>query len=101
VGEQAEEWICDDKNKQNGQVDFNNLRLHFEGEGDVSRQITQAEAIYKTIHYKQERSMKFSTFLGRMQVMFQIFKQENEAEFKHPTFRQQSPVCNSCTQWEH
>jgi hypothetical protein len=72
LGEQAEEWICDDKNKQNGRMDFNNLRLYFEGEGNVSRQITQAEAIYKTLHYKQERSMKFSTFLGRMQVMFQI-----------------------------
>ena len=78
LGEQAEEWIRDDKNKQNGRVDFNNLRLHFEGEGNVSRRITQAEAIYKTLHYKQERSMKFSTFLGRMQVMFQIYKQENE-----------------------
>jgi hypothetical protein len=33
------------KNKQNGRVDFNNLRLHFEGEGNISRQITQAEAI--------------------------------------------------------
>jgi hypothetical protein len=78
LGEQAEEWICDDKNKQNGRVDFNNVRLHFEGEGNVSRQITQAEAIYKTLHYKQEGSMKFSPFLGRMQVMFQIYKQENE-----------------------
>lgn len=31
LGEQAEEWIRDDKNKQNGCVDFNNLRVHFEG----------------------------------------------------------------------
>ena len=39
LGEQAEEWIRDDKNKQNGRMDFNNLRLHFEGEGNVSHQI--------------------------------------------------------------
>jgi hypothetical protein len=57
LGEQAEEW--------------DNLRLHFEGEGNISCQITQAEAINKILHYKQERSMKFSTFLCRMQVMFQ------------------------------
>jgi hypothetical protein len=113
LGEQAAESIRDDKNKQNGRVNINNLRLHFEGEGNVSRQITQAEAIYKTLHYKQERSMKFSTLFGRMQVMFQISKQEMKnsrsqqksvsywTEFKHATFWQQSPVCNSNTQWEH
>jgi hypothetical protein len=37
LGEQAEEWIHDDKNKQNSQVDFINFRLHFKGEGNVSR----------------------------------------------------------------
>jgi hypothetical protein len=37
LGEQAEEWIHDDKDKQNGQVDFINLRLQFKGEGNVSR----------------------------------------------------------------
>jgi len=47
LGEHAEEWIRDDKNKQNGRVDYQNLRLHFEGEGNVSRQITQVEAINK------------------------------------------------------
>ena len=52
-------------------MDYHNLRLHFEGEGNVLHvRITQAEAIYKTLHYRQEHSMKFSAFLGRMQVMF-------------------------------
>jgi hypothetical protein len=37
LGEQAEEWIHDDKNKQNGQVDFIHLCLHYKGEGNVSR----------------------------------------------------------------
>jgi hypothetical protein len=30
------------------------------------------------VKYVEERSMKFSTFLGRVQVMLQIYKQENE-----------------------
>lgn len=80
LGEQAEEWIRDDKTKQNGRIDFNNLRIHFEGEGNVSRRITQAENLYKTLYYKQERSMKFTIFLSRMQVMFQIYKQEGEEQ---------------------
>ena len=60
LDDHAEEWIRDDKNKQNGRVDYHNLRLPFEGEGNVSHRITHAEAIYKTLHYRQERSMKFS-----------------------------------------
>jgi hypothetical protein len=78
LGEQAEEWIRDDKTKQNGRIDFRNLQLHYEGEGNVSRRITQAEALHKSLFYKQERSMKFTVFLSRLQTMFQIYKQEGE-----------------------
>ena len=78
LGEQAEEWIRDDKTKQNGRIDFQNLQLHFEGEGNVSRRITTAEALHKSLYYKQERAMKFSVFLSRLQTMFQIYKQEGE-----------------------
>lgn len=78
LGEQAEEWIRDHKNKQNGRLDFRSLLVHFEGEGNVSRRITQAEALHKTLFYKQERSMKFAVFLNQLQTMFQIYKQEGE-----------------------
>jgi hypothetical protein len=78
LGETAEEWIRDHKNKQNGRVDFQALQMHFEGEGNVSRRISQAEALHKSLSYKQERSMKFSVFLNKMQQMFQIYKQEGE-----------------------
>jgi hypothetical protein len=37
-----------------------------------------AEALYKILYYMQERSKIFLTCLGCMQLMFQIFKQENE-----------------------
>ena len=78
LGEQAEEWIRDDKTKQNGRIDYRNLLEHYEGEGNVSRRITQAENLHKTLYYKQERSLKFTVFLNRLQTMFQIYKQEGE-----------------------
>lgn len=78
LGETAEEWIRDHKNKQNGRIDFQALQIHFEGEGNVSRRISQAEALHKSLIYKQERSMKFSVFLNKLQMMFQIYKQEGE-----------------------
>ena len=78
LGETAEEWIRDHKNKQNGRIDFRALTEHFEGEGNVSRRISQAEALHKSLIYKQERSMKFTVFLNKIQQMFQIYKQEGE-----------------------
>jgi hypothetical protein len=107
LGEQAEEWFM--------VIRMNRMVVWtLEGEGTIECQITQAEAVYKTLHYNRECSIKFSTFLGRMQMMFQIYKQENE-EFQelakilnlldrvqgHQTFRQQSLVCTFSMQWEH
>jgi hypothetical protein len=45
LGEQAEEWIRDDKTKQNGRIDFLNLQTHYEGEGNVSRRIRPKHSI--------------------------------------------------------
>lgn len=78
LGESAEEWLRDHKRKNNGRLDFQALTNHFEGEGNVSRRISQAEALHKQLVYKQERAMKFTVFLNKLQNMFQIYKQEGE-----------------------
>jgi hypothetical protein len=54
------------------------LRKHYSGEGNTSRQIAAAERIRDTLHYKNERAMLFSSFLDKMQKMFNIFEEENE-----------------------
>ena len=54
------------------------LRNHYGGEGNASQCIATAEKLRKTLHYKSERSMPFSTFLDRMQKMFNIFQKEGE-----------------------
>ena len=54
------------------------LRNHYGGEGNASRRIATAEKLRETLHYKSERSMPFSTFLDRMQKMFNIFQEEGE-----------------------
>lgn len=74
LGEQSEEWIRSTKAKLNGRTDFLTLRIHYEGEGNINRRITKAEAIRKTLHYKQERSLKFTTFLNQLQVMYEIYE---------------------------
>ena len=54
------------------------LRKHYSGGSNTSRQIAAAERIRDTLHYKNERAMLFSSFLDKMQKMFNIFEEENE-----------------------
>ena len=78
VDETAEQWIKNLTPRVNGRLDMEVLCNHYGGEGNASRHITMAEKLHKTLHYKSERSMTFSTFLDRMQKMFNIFEEEGE-----------------------
>ena len=76
--ESAEQWIKPLSRKQSGRADMKALRDHYSGEGNTSRRIAVAERIRDTLHYKNERAMAFSSFLDKMQKMFNIFEEENE-----------------------
>ena len=78
VAESAEQWIKNLAARVNGHLDMEALRYHYGGEGNASRRIATAEKLHKTLHYKSERSMPFSTFLDHMQKMFNIFQEEGE-----------------------
>ena len=64
------------------------LRNHYGGEGNASRCIATAEKLHETLHYKSERSMPFSTFLDRMQKMFNIFQEEGEEHTENAKVRE-------------
>ena len=78
VAESAEQWIKNLATRVNGRLDMEALRNHYGGEGNASRRIATAEKLCETLHYKSKRSMPFSTFLDRMQKMFNIFQEEGE-----------------------
>ena len=78
VAELAEQWIKDLAPQVNGRRDMEALRNHYGGKGNASRRITTAEKLRESLHYRSERSLPFSTFLDRMQKMFNIFKEEGE-----------------------
>ena len=78
VEESAAQWIKTLASRVNGRLDMEALRNHYGGEGNASRCIATAEKLRETLHYKSERSMPFSTFLDRMQKMFNIFQEEGE-----------------------
>ena len=76
--ETSEQWIEALARRQSGREDMQALRKHYTGEGNISRRITQAETLRDTLHYKQEKYLSFSTFLDRLQKMFNIFEEEKE-----------------------
>ena len=55
------------------------LRNHFAGECNATRNLGEAERLYQSIHYKNERAMNFEVVLTQCQRMFNIFDKEGEA----------------------
>ena len=78
MAETAEQWISSIKKRANGFDDFDALRHHYSGEGNVSRRVTTSDRLRKTLHYKSERALSFNTFLNMMQKMFNIFCDEGK-----------------------
>jgi hypothetical protein len=77
--ESAQLWIKSISCKQSGREDMIVLRNHYSGEGNTSRRIAIAERTRDTLFYKSERSLSFSSFLDKIQKMFNIFDEENES----------------------
>ena len=86
-GEQSKEWIKAKMKKQDGRIDFQCLLAHFEGEGNTSRRIAEAERLRDNLFYKSERAMPFATFLSKLQHMFNIYKEEEEEYSEAAKFR--------------
>ena len=45
-----------------GRISMKELRNHFSGEGNYTRNISKAEKLRDPLHYKNERSMEFELF---------------------------------------
>ena len=78
VAESAEQWIKNLVTRVNERLGMEALCNHYGGEDNANRHIATAEKLREKLHYKSERSMPFSTFLDRMQKMYNIFQEEVE-----------------------
>lgn len=77
-GQSAEEWIRGLAHQKNGRADCASLKRHFQGEGNSSRRIAEAESLRDSLFYKSERGLAFHTFLDKLQLMFTIYRDEAE-----------------------
>lgn len=78
LGENAEQWIKPGFLKKNGRDDLAKLRDHFQGEGNSTRRVTTADDMWEHLHYKHEKSMKFSEFISRAKHMMNIYEENKE-----------------------
>lgn len=78
TGQPSGDWVKNTIKHSNGRKSMKALRDHFLGEGNATRSLATAEGLRETLHYKNERSMPFETFLTQCQKMFNIFSQEGE-----------------------
>ena len=56
--------------EKNGRIDLEALYAHYKGAGNTTRSIDEVSRLSETLHYKNERYVSFTTFLAKMQHMF-------------------------------
>lgn len=78
TGQQSDAWVKCTHRHANGRTSMKALRDHFSGEGNASRNISEADRLKESLHYKSERSLAFETFLTQCQKMYTIYDKEAE-----------------------
>jgi hypothetical protein len=86
-GENATHWLKDIKDKSDGRQDMITLRSHFRGAGNQSRRISSAQNLHATLHYKNERAMKFTDFITKVKEMFDIYEDCGEPQTESAKLR--------------
>ena len=77
----------DAREETNGRIDLKALCAHYQGAGNTTRRIAEATRLRETLHYKNERSLSFATFLSKVQHMFNLFEEEEEPLTESAKFR--------------
>ena len=73
-----QQWIEPVARKQDGRLSMEALRTHCVSSGNVSRRVSHAEKIKRSLTYTDERRGTFNSFLQKLSKMFLIYKEEKE-----------------------
>ena len=63
TGQPSGDWVKDTIRYSDGGRSMATLRSHFTGEGNESRNLSEADRLKESLYYKSERAMAFETFL--------------------------------------
>jgi hypothetical protein len=78
TGQPSGDWVKDTLKYADGRRSMKALREHFAGEGIATRNISEADRLKESLHYKSKRAIPFETFLTQMEKMFNIYEKEGE-----------------------
>ena len=78
TGQPSHAWIKSVEKFEDGRRSMKALREHFEGKGNATRNLAEANRLRESLHYKNERSLSFEKFLSMMQEMFNIYSKEDQ-----------------------
>ena len=74
-GQPSHEWITPLTKKKNERIYRSAPRAHYQGEGNPTRRIAEAECLRDSLHYINERGLPFAFYLSKMQQMFTLNKE--------------------------
>ena len=77
-GNISKQWIQMHARKKNSYIYLEALYAHYKGAGNTTRRIAEVNRLSEMLHYNNERSLSFTTFLAKMQHMFNLFEEESE-----------------------
>ena len=78
TGQLSATWIKSLTRFRDGRRSMRALENHFAGERNTSRKIAKAELLQKSLHYKNEGSLKFEVLLTRCEEMYTIYEHNEE-----------------------
>ena len=78
TGQPSGDWVKATHRYANGRRSFKALRDHFAGEGNATRNISEADRLKESLHYKSKRALAFESFLTQCQKMYHIYEKEGE-----------------------
>ena len=77
-------WVRTYDKDQNGRAAMEAIRQHYDGPGETRRQLAKAKADLKVIHYKNEQSLPFETYIHKLNEVFFVF-----GKAKQPVYEEQ------------
>ena len=78
TGQPSSDWIKTTMKHTDVRRSMEDLRRHFSGEGNATRNLAEDERLNESLHYKSEREISFDIFLTQFQKMFNIYEKERE-----------------------
>ena len=71
-------WVRPFDRNEDGRAAIAAMREHYDGPGETAKKLAKAEADLKTIHYRNEQSMTFESYVNKLHEIYFIFAEAQQ-----------------------